>query len=117
MPPRRALILITYNVRDGVDTDEYEQWLRDVDNPFFNSQPGIIRYANWKVCDAKVGTVPFRFFDLIEIPDLDAWTVFQGDAVQEFAGAWLARWSEHGADAAPETNFQLVTCEEVAAPD
>ena len=45
------MILITYNVREGAEADGYEQWLRDIDNPFFNSVPGIRHYTNWKVVE------------------------------------------------------------------
>ena len=61
------MLLLTYNLGEHVNQEEYEQWLRDVDNPFFNSVPGVKRYANWKVLDEKLGTVQFTHYDLLEM--------------------------------------------------
>ena len=35
MTTRRAMLLLTYTLGEHVNHGEYEQWLRDVDNPFF----------------------------------------------------------------------------------
>ena len=34
MTTRRAMLLLTYTLGEHVNHAEYEQWLRDVDNPF-----------------------------------------------------------------------------------
>lgn len=117
MSRSHALLLIEYDVHPDVDRDEYEQWLRDVDNPFFNSQPGILRYENWKVLDARIGTLGHRYFDLVEVegPD-EGWEAFAAEAVQEFSNAWIARWSVAGPDAPLEANFRLLSCVRVAGP-
>ena len=80
MAGRRAMLLLTYRLGDHVDAREYEQWLRDVDNPFFNTVPGVERYANWKVLDEKLGHVAFTHYDLLEIDDLAAWEKVWGNA-------------------------------------
>jgi hypothetical protein len=117
--PQRAMLLLTYTVGEHVDLDEYHQWLRDVDNPFFNSVPGIKRYANWKIEDEKIGSVAFTHYDLMEIDDLEAWErVWSNERLQAFAQGWTERWSVHGTD--PQylgMNFQVVLATEIAAPD
>lgn len=86
------MILITYNVRDGAEADGYEQWLRDVDNPFFNSVPGIRHYTNWKVT-AAVPDQPFRFVDFLVVDDVtrleDVW--FHPD-LNRFRTEWVGLW-------------------------
>lgn len=112
------MLLLTYNVGEHVDIGEYEQWLREVDDPFFNTIPGIARYANWKVLDEKVGTVNFTHYDLMELEDLDAFErVWGNEKLQEFARGWTERWSVHGTDQYVGLNFQVLLAEEVAAPD
>ncbi len=119
MPKRRAMLLLTYKLGAHVDQQEYEQWLREVDNPFFNSVPGVQRYANWKVLDEKLGRVAFTHYDLLELDDLDAWEkVWENQKLQEFAQAWTQRWSVHGTDQQyAGLNFQVMLCEEIAAPN
>ncbi len=119
MAKRRAMLLLTYNLGTHVNKTEYEQWLREVDNPFFNRIPGIIRYTNWKVVEPKVGDVGFTYFDLMEIEDLDAWEKVWGNKeLQQFAHSWTERWSVHGTDEKyMGMNYQVLLCEEVAAPD
>ncbi len=49
--PYDAMSLITYTPRADSNDRGYEQWLIDVDNPFFNGSPVCVRYTNWKVID------------------------------------------------------------------
>lgn len=119
MARKRAMLLLTYRLGDHVDEQEYEQWLRDVDNPFFNSVLGVKRYANWKVLDEKLGQVAFTHYDLLELDDLEAWQkVWNNPQLQAFAKAWTDRWSVHGSDEKyAGLNYQVVLCEEIAAPN
>ena len=99
MAKRRAMLLLTYNLGDHVDHQEYEQWLREVDNPFFNKVPGVKRYANWKVLGEKLGTVAFTHYDLLELDDLDAWERgLRESKATEICPGWTKRWSAHGTD-------------------
>ena len=45
------MLVVTYTPRADSASRGYEQWLRDVDNPFFSAQPGIVLYENWKVLE------------------------------------------------------------------
>ena len=118
MSKGRTMILLTYKIGEHVNPEEYEEWLRSTDNPFFNSVPGVKRYANWKVIDEMVGFVGFTHYDLLEIEDSSSWKkVWNNSELQKFASAWTERWSVHGAG--PEhvgLNYQVLLAEEIAAP-
>ena len=45
--PTNWTILLTYRIRDGADADGYDDWLRTIDNPFFNAIPDAARFANF----------------------------------------------------------------------
>ena len=113
------MLLLTYNVGAHVNKEEYEQWVRNVDNPFFNKIPGVVRYSNWKVVAEKVGKVAFTYYDLMEIEDLDAVEKVWGNTeLQQFARKWTERWSVYGTDEKfVGVNFQVLLGEEFAAPD
>jgi hypothetical protein len=117
--PRQALLL-TYTPRADVDLDAYHRWLRQVDNPFFNSRPPVRRYVNWRVVSGAVGTPDFTHFDLLEIEGGGGFgSVFGDDKIVAFARDWVRLWGRvpdpDAADQSP--NYHVYVCEQVAAPD
>jgi hypothetical protein len=93
------MLLLTYTPRADADARGYEQWLREVDNPFFNGVPGIAEYTNWKIVEPKLGVMPFTHFDtmLIENDALDR--VWGNPEVGRFADGWRELWALNpGAD-------------------
>jgi len=91
-PDFTAMILLSYTPRPGIDNEEYEAWLRAVDNPFFNGVPGITRYTNWKITDAGA-PVPFSHFDFMGLDSVEAATsVWQRQDVKDFTAEWRRLW-------------------------
>ena len=91
-PDFTAMIHLSYTLRPGVDTVEYGDWLREVDNPFFNSVPGIARYTNWEITEAAT-PVPFTHFDFMGVDSVEAATdVWQRQDVKDFTAEWRRLW-------------------------
>ena len=91
-PDFTAMILLSYTLRPGVDTAEYDAWLREVDNPFFNGVPGIARYTNWKITAAAT-PVPFTHFDFMGVDSVKAAAdVWQHQDVKDFTAEWRRLW-------------------------
>ncbi len=67
---QRWMILITYRIRQGAEADGYDEWLRTVDNPFFNSFKAISHYTNWKVV-ASAGSIQFSHVDFLVIENVE----------------------------------------------
>jgi hypothetical protein len=113
------LLLLTYTPRHGVDLDEYHRWLKEVDNPFFNSRPVVRRYVNYRVVEPVLGNEDFTHFDLLEIEgEGGAESVFGDDGIGAFARDWVRLWGEHPDPDLPDqsVNYRVVLCEAVAAP-
>ena len=113
------VLLLTYTPRRDVDLDAYHGWLRDVDNPFFNSRPVVRRYVNYRVVGSVLGAEGFTHFDLLEIegdggPD----SVFGDAAIDAFARDWVRLWGEHPDPDLPDqsVNYRVMLCEPVAEP-
>lgn len=88
-----AIIFLTYNVRAGTDIAAYRTFLRDVDSPFFNSQPGIVCYENWETREEALDVVRFSFFDIIYVGNVEiAAEIFTSPAIQDFSARWHLRW-------------------------
>jgi len=91
-PDFTAMILLSYTLRPGVDTEEYEAWLRAVDNPFFNGVPGIAHYTNWKITAAAT-PMPFSHFDFMGVDSVAAAAdVWQRQDVKDFTAEWRRLW-------------------------
>ncbi len=112
-------LLLTYTPRAGTDLDDYHEWLRRVDNPFFNGRPAVRRYVNWRVVESKLGRADFTHFDLLEIEGDGGFEAVFGDPViGEFAADWVRLWGRvPDPDAADQSvNYHVYLCEAVAAP-
>jgi hypothetical protein len=117
---RRSLFLPN-TPRSDARARGYEDWLRTVDNPFFNSQPGIAGYSNFKVVEAKCGSVEYSDFDLVYIDEDKSFEdIFIGNAeAQQFARDWVTQWGQapDDPDLASGVNFRACVAEVVASPD
>jgi hypothetical protein len=112
-----TLLLLGYDIHPAADAAEYEQWLRDVDCPFWNGQPGVHRYENWKVSEDKVGELGFPYFDLIWLQDGETFESVMGQPdAQRFAAEWIRRWGLEPEHPDPARNFRASVAEIVAAP-
>jgi hypothetical protein len=86
------MIFIPYRIRDGADADGYDDWLRKIDNPFFNAIPGIKCYTNWKVYGSR-HPVPFTHFDFLEIDDVEQLEkVWFNPDLNDFRTEWVRLW-------------------------
>lgn len=116
--PVKALLL-TYTPRDGTNLKDYHQWLRDVDNPFFNGRPVVRRYVNWRVVESKLGDAAFTHFDLLEMAGSDGFDAVFGDGeIVAFARNWVRQWGRVPDPDAPDqsANYHVYVCEEIASP-
>lgn len=112
-----SLLILTYDIRAGADRAVYEQWLRDVDCPFFNRQPQVDRYENWKVTRHAVGDLGFPYFDLIWLKPGETFdSLFGSQPVREFSAGWIELWAIDPEATDPATNFKGGVAEVIASP-
>jgi len=84
------MVFLPYTPRADSDARGYDQWLREVDAPFFNSVPGILHYSNWKVSSPAPGA--FTHFDFMYLDSALADGVWTNQFVIEFASGWTETW-------------------------
>jgi hypothetical protein len=113
------MLLLTYEPREDSNDRGYEQWLRDIDNPFFNSVPGIVHYENWKIAETVVGEVPYTHFDFLYVENEESLErVWANSELVKFAAGWTEKWGRFP-DVPPEEmakNYSVQLCTQVAAP-
>ena len=109
-----ALMLVTYRIRPDANEDEYEAWLRRVDNPFFNASPLAERYVNWKISGGAPVFAPNTYFDLWDMSDTDRFGPVRNDAaLNVFRAEWHRLWGLDGEGQAGQ--MQGLLLERVAA--
>lgn len=116
----RQSLLLTYTPRRGTILEDYHQWLREVDNPFFNSRPTVHKYVNYRISGPVQGNENFTHFDILEIEGEGGPNSVLGDEqIAAFARDWVRKW---GAVPDPDhsdqvTNYRVSLCETVASPE
>ncbi len=95
------VIFIAYTLPADAGERGYAPWLERVDNPFFNSRPGVRHYANWRLGRVLSGTAPgwdwFDFEGLASAEDLES--VWFDPALDDFRAEWIRLWGYGPRDA------------------
>ena len=100
---KSAMLFMSYTPRPDSAARGYEDWLRANDNPFFNDQPAIAHYSNWKLVGAG-GQDGFTHFDFMLLhAGASAGDLFGTPEVQQFVGGWTRQWGR-APDGPPEHN-------------
>ncbi len=103
-------LVLTYSPRDRAEDEGYADWIRRVDNPFFNAVPGIVRYTNWRIIESG-GDMPYGYFDILGLEDLASFErVWLSQEVRAFTAGWRDKWgAEPGTDS--DLNSHVYLCE------
>lgn len=115
--PYDAMSFITYTPRADAEERGYEQWLIDVDNPFFNGSDVCARYTNWKII-ADAGVNPsFSHFDFLGMYHRDAGDeVWTDERLGEFRVEWRKMWGPKGT-LDPAAHSLVGLCERTGKPE
>jgi len=85
-------------LREGVDADEYESWIRRVDYPVARAQGAITSYTVTRIEGTLDGSgeSPYDYLEVIEITDLESYRAL--GSLPEFEQL-LEDWSQYVAEA------------------
>jgi hypothetical protein len=85
-----TMVIISYDLADGVTREQYREWSRTVDQVVGGSQPGIKRYEVFEVDSAGAGEVDCDIVEVIEADSIEAWEKVNGyDAMKPVYEQWL----------------------------
>jgi hypothetical protein len=111
-----AMSLIMYTPRADSNDRGYEQWLIDVDNPFFNNSEVCVRYTNWKVADDAGVNFGFSHFDFFGMDDRDSGDkVWSDEKLSEFRVEWRKLWGA-AESLDPTANSIVNLCKRIGTP-
>jgi len=93
-----ATIIFTYSPRPGVPLEEFERFLREVDQPATLSNPSVIGSRILRINDEEA---PFRYLELLEVRSFEEWErdtdpALRSPEEQKRAEEVLAQWEKLG---------------------
>lgn len=98
----KTLVLLTYTLPPDARRRGYNEWLRQVDNPFFNSIVGIEHYSNWEILESDRVSLPFSHFDLLFVDGPDSLEgVWFNQELEVFRREWMEKWGYGGNETPP----------------
>lgn len=119
------MVFLPYTPRADAEARGYDEWLRRVDNPFFNSIPGIAHYSNWKVTGGApdsnwkvTGGAPagFTHFDFMYLDPALADQVWTNETLLDFAAGWTEQWGREPQATDLSVNYHSYRLAKVSGP-
>jgi hypothetical protein len=87
------MLLIVYALPADAEARGYDDWLRSVDNPFFNAASCIAHYGNWKVTGGTNPFSPQTHFDFVCMKSADDFdSVWNDPELNAFRREWKRLW-------------------------
>jgi len=106
------MIVVPHTPREDALQRGYDTWLREVDNPVFNRQPGIVRYTNWRIL-TSTPAVPFTSIDFRHVAsEAAAAELAANTELAEHAATWTRMWGRYpdASDQDGDLNGHLYFC-------
>jgi hypothetical protein len=110
------MLLITYALPADADARGYDDWLRRVDNPFFNAASCIAHYSNWKIAGGTNPFAPQTHFDFLCMrSEADFDPVWNDPDLNAFRREWKRLWGLP--EGHPAAKIETWLCERAAKAD
>ena len=104
------MLVITYAIRADAQARGYDDWLRRVDNPFFNAAAGMAHYSNWVVAGGSNPFAPNTHFDFVGMDSMASLDqVWNDPELNRFRKEWRRLWGVTDGD--PAASIQTCLCE------
>jgi hypothetical protein len=109
--PTELMFFLPYTPRADADSRGYDDWIREIDNPFFNSAPGISHYSNWKVGEVLSGAIDFTHFDFMFVDPARVALIWSNESVAAFASGWNEQWGRDPQNPDLSVNYHIYQLE------
>ena len=86
-------VFVIYNLKEGVDVEEYKRWSREVDQPTTSNMPGCHSFVVYLVRGEASGkTFPM----VVEDIDVESWESWQETLKSEAFSQVMEEWPLYG---------------------
>ena len=110
----RKLALITYNIVEPDDPEEYAEWIREHDYPAFRQNPNILEYSCFNIVQNVQGTEWFKRYDLMFVEEHDLGGILTDPIIHEHAMKFADTWyADKGKSPDQSINYRVSYAEEI----
>jgi REDY-like protein HapK len=91
-----ASVIVLFNLRDGVDREEYERWARRRDSPTVNGLPSVNGFRVQRATGilGSEAEPPYEYIEILDFDDLGALTGDISAEPMQVIAAEFARYAE-----------------------
>lgn len=88
-------MVVLFNLREGVNVEDYERWAREQDAVAVRGLPSIDDFRIIRIAGAMSGESPYQYVELVQINDMDQFAQdVAGEEMTRIAGEFQ-RWAEN----------------------
>lgn len=99
-------VFLTYTLPADAIARGYEPWLRETDNPFFNSIGGVGRYENWRIERMQTTSLGYTHYDFMFVAsEAELERGWFDPRLDEFRKGWIRKWGYGAAKPAAVNTF------------
>jgi hypothetical protein len=92
-------VIVLTKLKDGVNAEAYEQWVRTGDYPIARAQGAISSYEVYKASErllADTADLPYDYIEVIDVTDVAEYLAAAGTPeMQQMLGEWGERIGEY----------------------
>ncbi|WP_449465446.1 hypothetical protein [Stenotrophomonas humi] len=90
-------VIVLFNLKPGVNAEEYEAWARASDLPVVNALPSVDRFEVLKSSGLLIGDgkPPYDYIEIIRIPDMAAFGKDLGDPAAQAGAAQFQQYADN----------------------
>jgi len=93
-----ATIIVLFNLKNGVTTEDYEAWARETDLPIVRGLKAIDSYDVYKATGLLIGddAPPYKYIEILQVNDMDTFgQELETDAIQKVASEFQGRLADN----------------------
>lgn len=110
----RKLALITYNIVEPNDPEEYANWIRKYDYPAFRQNPNILEYSCFNIVQNVQGKEWFQRFDLMFVKEHDLGGILTDKVIHDHAMTFADTWyADKGTSPDQSINYRVSYADEI----
>ena len=82
-------VLIMYNLKPGINIEEYKKWSREVDQTTTPFQPGVWRFEVFEIKGSNKEKAPFQIVEVVEVESYSQWEkAVAGEGMKKVVQDW-----------------------------
>ncbi|MGV8959779.1 MAG: hypothetical protein ACOH1V_05265 [Stenotrophomonas sp.] len=90
-------VIVLFNLKPGVNREEYEAWARSSDLPVVNALPSVDAFEVLKAQGLLIGDgpSPYEYLEIIRVPDMAAFGQDLGGAAPQAGAAQFQKYADN----------------------